>query len=307
MNPADMLHAAGVDTADPEVQRAIRAASDIHEQRPPTPNESRPVWELVVEDMLARDQLGRERYGTPLQAFNGRRPLVDVYQELLDAVVYTKQELLERAGIVAQLDNLHADLAATIRQRDEASRRAEFLNRLLNEALTKTEAGTLGALGEIADLLVGGLPPALRKKVLVPEEPLDPDGWVHGTGLSDAEQASCCGELFATREEARAAAVECCGYEDGSRFHTARKTWERFVPPNPFSASGAADNPPDDLGETAQENYCDAVAAHEKRLDEMLESTWAAFVAETGLSTPVFWYRDEETHVVPTPDEAAAK
>lgn len=66
------------------------------EQVPPTPNDKAAVWDLVIADMKARDQVGRERYGTPLQAFNGRDALVDAYQEALDLVVYLRQEIEER-------------------------------------------------------------------------------------------------------------------------------------------------------------------------------------------------------------------
>ena len=91
----------------------------IEDQPPPVANSSKPVWELViadiknaydkqtkvllsgemgkrladivVADMRDRDRVGRERYGTPLQAHNGRDALVDAYQECLDAVVYLRQ------------------------------------------------------------------------------------------------------------------------------------------------------------------------------------------------------------------------
>lgn len=43
---------------------------------------------LVLVDMRERDQVGRERYGTPLTSHNGRDHLVDAYQEILDSVVY---------------------------------------------------------------------------------------------------------------------------------------------------------------------------------------------------------------------------
>lgn len=66
------------------------------EQRTPKNNGLRPVWELVIEDMLARDEVGRAKYGTPLQTHNGRDALVDLYQELLDACVYLRQEIEER-------------------------------------------------------------------------------------------------------------------------------------------------------------------------------------------------------------------
>lgn len=49
-------------------------------------------------DMRERDATGRARYGTPLQPFNGRRALVDAYQELLDAAVYLRQHLYELEG-----------------------------------------------------------------------------------------------------------------------------------------------------------------------------------------------------------------
>lgn len=62
----------------------------------PTTNSSCPIWRLVQEDMAERDQIGRAKYGTPLQAFNGRDALMDLYQELLDAVVYLRQLIEER-------------------------------------------------------------------------------------------------------------------------------------------------------------------------------------------------------------------
>lgn len=60
-----------------------------------------PVWDLVVADMRERGASGRAKYGTPLQTHNGRRALVAAYQELLDLVVYLRQEIAEREGITA--------------------------------------------------------------------------------------------------------------------------------------------------------------------------------------------------------------
>lgn len=68
----------------------------IPDEPPPIPNESIPVWNLVIKDMQERDQVGRERYGTPLQTNNGRDHLVDAYQEALDLVVYLRAEIEER-------------------------------------------------------------------------------------------------------------------------------------------------------------------------------------------------------------------
>ena len=70
----------------------------LNEPQPaPTTNVSTPVWDLVIADMKERDHVGRQRYGTPLQAGNGRDTLIDLYQELLDAVVYVRQLIEERS------------------------------------------------------------------------------------------------------------------------------------------------------------------------------------------------------------------
>ena len=59
-------------------------------QPAPIVNDSRPIWEQIIEDMKERDRMGREKYGVPLQAGNGRKTLKDLYEELLDALAYTK-------------------------------------------------------------------------------------------------------------------------------------------------------------------------------------------------------------------------
>ena len=50
----------------------------------PVPTDGTPIWDLVIADMRERDQEGRRKYGTPLQAGNGRDTLVDAYHEALD-------------------------------------------------------------------------------------------------------------------------------------------------------------------------------------------------------------------------------
>lgn len=74
---------------------------EIEDQPDPVPNGERPLWEMVVEDMVERDRVGRERYGTPLQAGNGRDAVVDAYQEALDLVVYLRQVIEEGRPPVA--------------------------------------------------------------------------------------------------------------------------------------------------------------------------------------------------------------
>lgn len=67
----------------------------IHDQPPPVAS-SGDVWQLVMVDMADRRNVGIDRYGTPLQAMNGRDALVDAYQEALDLAVYLRQAIEER-------------------------------------------------------------------------------------------------------------------------------------------------------------------------------------------------------------------
>lgn len=66
------------------------------EDQPPPQQSKGDIWELVIADMNQRRRVGLERYGTPLQAHNGRASLVDAYQESLDQAVYLRQFIEEQ-------------------------------------------------------------------------------------------------------------------------------------------------------------------------------------------------------------------
>ncbi len=66
------------------------------DQPAPLPNSRTASWLLVMKDMELRNQFGIEKYGTPLQAFNGRDSLKDAYEEALDLCVYLKNAMEER-------------------------------------------------------------------------------------------------------------------------------------------------------------------------------------------------------------------
>ena len=61
----------------------------------PERNDLPAVWDLVLEDIKARDVIGVRKYGTRLQPFNGRDSLKDAYQESLDQTVYLRQRIYE--------------------------------------------------------------------------------------------------------------------------------------------------------------------------------------------------------------------
>ena len=72
------------------------AQRTVEDQPPPVPNSRPAVWDLVIGDMIARDTVGRKRYGTPLQPHNGRDALRDAYEEAHDQCVYLRQAIYER-------------------------------------------------------------------------------------------------------------------------------------------------------------------------------------------------------------------
>lgn len=53
------------------------------------------IRDQVADDLMARKDFGYAKYGTILQVDNDRNFLIDLYQELLDAVVYARGRLLE--------------------------------------------------------------------------------------------------------------------------------------------------------------------------------------------------------------------
>lgn len=54
------------------------------------------VHELLIAHIMERAEFGRRKYGTPLQVGNGRDPLADALEEVLDAAAYLTQALYER-------------------------------------------------------------------------------------------------------------------------------------------------------------------------------------------------------------------
>jgi len=118
----------------------------IIDQPPPT-GDGKPIWDLVVNDMRERDNLGRTRYNTPLRAWNGRDALVDAYQEVLDLAVYMRQEIEERRSIQEICDHISLipgaedctpqNLLETLGEIEERIHMLEGANLLLRKRVTE--------------------------------------------------------------------------------------------------------------------------------------------------------------------------
>jgi len=63
---------------------------------PPPVYGGKVVLDYVLEDLRARAEMGKRKYGNYLTTDNGRDALMDAYQEQLDSIMYTRQLILER-------------------------------------------------------------------------------------------------------------------------------------------------------------------------------------------------------------------
>jgi hypothetical protein len=78
-----------------------KAVQEYMKDRPgdqplPVKNNRVDIQTLVTNDITERRKLGIERYGTALQAHNGRDMLRDAYEEALDLTIYLRGCIEER-------------------------------------------------------------------------------------------------------------------------------------------------------------------------------------------------------------------
>lgn len=100
--------------------------NNIATTQEPTPvGDGTIVYEIVVQDMIERANMGKERYGTFLRTHNGRAALVDAYQELIDLIFYLRQYMLENEinptdnnAVTERITSLENRVASLERQYD---------------------------------------------------------------------------------------------------------------------------------------------------------------------------------------------
>jgi hypothetical protein len=85
---------------------------DLHEP-PPQPSRHPAIQPMVVDELhhvgyhqMAKDieeraEFGKVKYGTLLKPHNGRNALNDLYQEVLDAIVYARQAAYEKNDAIS--------------------------------------------------------------------------------------------------------------------------------------------------------------------------------------------------------------
>lgn len=138
------------------------------------------------------------------------------------------------------------------------------------------------------------------------DKPPYEDGYICGTGLDDAENASWTHEVYATREEAIAAGQQDVSWQEREcPFQTARIRSEKSSMPNPLSAESACDGAEnEEFGEAMLETWMDKVFSGGliAELQATLDKVWSDFEDKHGLWAWGYWFDDVESHAF---DDAA--
>lgn len=92
-----------------------RTAASTPERPPVHVQGGASMHDLVIEDMKERKEFGLQKYGTVLQAWNGRNPLNDGYQEVLDQAAYLKMGVIEFTAMRLRITDLEEMVEAVLR------------------------------------------------------------------------------------------------------------------------------------------------------------------------------------------------
>ena len=74
----------------------VGSGSAATAKQPAPKGSGNPILGMVLADLTNRALEGKEKYGEPLLAHNGRNPLWDAYQEALDLAMYLRQAIEEQ-------------------------------------------------------------------------------------------------------------------------------------------------------------------------------------------------------------------
>ena len=94
---------------DEQEKDVVHPASPNTPEPAPQQSDALAAWDLVLQDIKERDANGVAKYGRRLTPQDGRNSVVDLYQELLDAVVYLRKWLYEKAAYEKTIAELEAE------------------------------------------------------------------------------------------------------------------------------------------------------------------------------------------------------
>lgn len=110
------------------------------------------IQPLVIRDLQDRYELGKARYGTGLQPFNGRSGLRDLYEELMDAVMYVRQVIEEDKAMTSDdVDiDFRSDMGVDLIQHVASDASVVFAARVSTQPEVSKKALGINAGSELA-------------------------------------------------------------------------------------------------------------------------------------------------------------
>lgn len=103
-------------------------------KNPPPKFQGVEVTPLVIKDLEERAKLGAEKYGGSLHSDDGRNTLIDLYQELLDAVEYIRSLIEQEKTLRKETLQAAADIVVKQLTGEESLIVARAILNLENEA-----------------------------------------------------------------------------------------------------------------------------------------------------------------------------
>lgn len=97
MNDKQQLQALGESLGDFQPFTSIEDAQPATAKQTAPNGSGNPILGMVLADLTNRALEGKEKYGEPLKAHNGRNALWDAYQEALDLAMYLRQAIEEQS------------------------------------------------------------------------------------------------------------------------------------------------------------------------------------------------------------------
>lgn len=91
------------------------------DQPVPQVNDRAFIQDLVIADIEERKEFGVRKYGTALQSGNGRMMIVDLYEELMDAVIYVRGVIDEDHHLELENARLRREIAGLRQQVEDCN------------------------------------------------------------------------------------------------------------------------------------------------------------------------------------------
>lgn len=122
----------------------------MSDQPTPTPNSGPHVIDVAIEMLESRRELGRQRYGTPLQTGNGRDFGRDADEEMADWMIYWAGYRIEHArriqSLLATIGKQSEQIKALRSELEDVAARADKASALLHrgwvrEAIDELDRG----------------------------------------------------------------------------------------------------------------------------------------------------------------------